>query len=55
MAPFKRSDHTQENLLSEELFAMVRYQAKVPSVFVSVKEAEKKYGVLLKVCNILTE
>ena len=55
MAPSRRGDHSKDQLLSEELFRTTKYQAKVPAAFVSVKEAERNYGVFLEVCDILTE
>ena len=49
MAPSRRIDHIKEGSIKDQIFGKIPFQAKVPDVFVSLKDDERDFGVYAQV------
>ena len=49
MAPSKRNDHAQDNMMKDEVFGRVGSMSKVPASYIPLKQAEREYGLRLQV------
>ena len=53
MAPSSRNDHSENAKLRDEIFCDVAFKSEVPADYISLKKAERDYGVHLQVCNTI--
>jgi hypothetical protein len=49
MAPSKRNDHAQDNMMKDEVFGRVGSMSKVPASYIPLKHAEREYGLRIQV------
>ena len=52
MAPSNRKENLDAANVKEEMFSSVKFNARVPDSFVSLKSVERDYGLSLQVCLV---